>query len=181
MGGLYFSINVLINFVSCWIAAYLYVASSEGRDNAIDSFIIYSSLGAFIGIWFLSTALYFYLIKRPYWKTFYSTQTGAQNTMDYFLKSDDDATRAFVFLDSIDLWKDIEPDVKVWCLANWGRWVIEKPVWFTPAFKASVPDYMIPGAELKELNEEAMGSQREKRKSSLNLVVKRLSLNGGAA
>ena len=82
--------------------------------------------------------------------------------MAYFTQNADDATRIVVFTSCGDLWSDIEEEVREWTLANWSRWETEKPEWFTPAFKESVPDDMMPKEALKELNMKAVGGVRRR-------------------
>ena len=64
--------------------------------------------------------------------------------MAFFLDNDDDATKSLVLTTNSDLWTDIRKNVRAWSLAGWNGWEIEKPAWFTEAFKESVPDDMIP-------------------------------------
>ena len=110
--------------------------------------------------WLLSAFFFFYKIKRKYWATFYSTKTGCQQAMSYFLEHKDDATKSLVFGDHTDLWKEIEHEVADWTLANWSKWEEEKPEWFTEAFKESVPDHMIPKVVLEALHKKAGGERR---------------------
>jgi hypothetical protein len=51
-------------------------------------------------------------------------------------------------------------------LKNWARWEREKPSWFTPKLKASVPDEYIPGEHLVALG----GEKRVRRGSAAGSV-----------
>ena len=173
MGGLYFSINVLLSQSGCWLAAFLYSsyyvgtaihANEDGTSTVnalkIDEATIYSVLGALLGTWLLSVFLFFYKIKRKYWATFYSLRTGCQQAMSFFLDHDDDSIKSFIFSRHTDLWKKIEREVQEWTLANWHKWELEKPAWFTEHFKERVPDHMIPKMSLAELHKKAGGERR---------------------
>jgi hypothetical protein len=169
MGGLYFSVNVVLSQAGCWVAAALYsshyLGTAKGDDGSVYSTkipdaTIYAALGALLGTWLLSVFLFFSKIKRKYWSTFYSTKTGSQESMSYFLDHDDDETKAYVFTSHEDLWKKIDREVKEWTLANWRRWEKDKPAWFTEHFKESVPDHMIPKMSLEEMNKRAGGKRR---------------------
>ena len=173
LGGLYFSTNVILSQAGCWVAAALYISYYFGtatRTNddgtttvyslKIDVAAIYSVLGALLGTWLLSAFLFFFKIKPAYWSTFYSTRTGCQQAMSYFLDYDDDATKSIVFGNHPVLWKKIEHEVKEWTLANWSQWEVEKPEWFSKHFKEIVPDRFIPKTALERLHKEAGGERR---------------------
>ena len=173
MGGLYYSTNVILSQAGCWVAAALYSsyyfgtatrANYGGTTTAsslkLDDATIYAFLGALLCMWLLSAFLFFFKIKRKYWVTFYSTRTGCQQAMSYFLMHSDDATKSNVFTHHTDLWKKIDPEVQEWTLANWHKWEVEKPAWFTEAFKESVPDHFIPKISLEELHNKAGGERR---------------------
>ncbi len=100
-----------MNQASFWVSAYLYVSFCNGA-NKIASATIFFFLGAVLALWLLSTLLFFYKIKRKYWSTFYSLETGSQNAKAYFLSNKDDATRDLIFRMSPALWCDIRHEVK---------------------------------------------------------------------
>ena len=159
--------------LSCWIAAYLYLSNvsepqSEHDSTPLRSNVVYPFLATLFLLWTISVALFLSKIKRKYLITFYSSETGYQNAMSYFLDNVEDRFRIVIFNDSIDLWRSIEPDVRVWVLASWERWELEKPDFFTEAFKAKVPDSFIPELSLEELKKRGGG---ERRRSSLGALV----------
>ena len=167
MGGAYFCFDVVANQISCWVAASLYISFSVGPSK-LSASTIYTFLGALLALWLASTFAFFYKIKRKYWSTFYSLETGGQNARAYFLDNDDDGAKSIIFKRSPVLWSQIEGQVKAWTLAKWSEWEEQKPEWFTEAFKESVPDEMIPKSALKEMNKKAKGGNR--RRSSAALV-----------
>ena len=79
--------------------------------------------------------------------------------MSHFLKNDD-AGKSFIFRSHTDLWTKIEKEVQQWTLANWHKWEVEKPEWFTEHFKECVPNHFIPKTALEVLHEEAGGERR---------------------
>ena len=54
----------------------------------------------------------------------------------------------------------IERKVQDWTLANWRKWEVEKPDWFTEHFKECVPDHFIPKTALEGLHKKAGGERR---------------------
>ena len=85
--------------------------------------------------------------KEDYWKPVFAGYDFSKQWM----KDNKPDVIILVFNDHADLWKKIEKEVKEWTLANWGRWEVEKPVWFDENFKACVPDDFIPKLSLEEL------------------------------
>ncbi len=166
LGGAYYCFSIFSNHLSCWIAASLYTSYMQ-HGPEIGASTIYAFLGALLALWLMSALLFFSKIKRSHWSTFYSTRTGRENTMSYFIENDDDMTKSKIFVDSIDLWRDIEGEVKEWTLSRWCEWEKEKPEWFTEGFKERVPDSMIPKSVLEELNRKSAGGKR--RRSSVGL------------
>ena len=173
MGGFYFCLNAFLNQIGCWVAAYLYVTYYDGPLK-IQFTVIYAFFGVLSGLWLLTTFLFFNSIKREYWQTFYSTETGAENARSYFKSNDDDASRVVIFTTHIALWRSIEEEVKEFTLSCWSRWEAEKPEWFTAGFKASVPDHMMPKESLDELNRISVGGKR--RRSSISIAELRKEL-----
>ena len=169
MGGFYFSFNMVLNIMSCWIAQALYSDYYEEEDSKIDSSTICAFIGALQLLWALATLLFFRRIKRKYLRTFYSTQSARQASVAYFLESDDDSVRLLaVFTTHEDLWSDIKDQVKAYMLQNWETWERDQPAWFDGNFKATVPDEFIPKVALDTLNKLHGGVRR---RSSVGLVV----------
>lgn len=159
MGGVAFSLNAILSQAGCWVAAWLFISYYTGPKNLAGT-TIYTALGVLFVTWVIGITLFFCKIKRAYWSTFYSTRTGSQQCMSYFIENEDDATRSITLRNHTDLWKGIEPDVMDWTLKNWRRWEREMPAWFTENWKEKVPDKMIPKAALDELNARAGGERR---------------------
>jgi hypothetical protein len=176
MGGSYFAFNMIASQVSCWIAASLYVANYTGK-NKLDDITIYAFIGALQVVWALALVLFSSKIKRAYWKTFYSTQSGRQCTMACFLDNEDDASRMIIFSSHEDLYSDIKDELKEYTLKNWARWEMEKSAWFDDNLKALVPDEYIPKAALDDLNRLSLAG---KRRRSIVLGMVGGDVGGGA-
>ena len=166
MGGVYFALSMAASQVSCWIAAFLYGLHG---DEKIDIVPIYIFVGVLQALWALSLVLFFSKIKRAYWKTFYSTQSGRQNAMSLFRDHKDDELKIRVFINHEDLWSDIRGEVKEYTHKKWATWESEKPDWFGDNFKALVSDEFIPEALLKALNTKTVGGKR--RRSSMGGIL----------
>ena len=101
-------------------------------------------MGAASGAWLLTFGQFLLLTKKEYMHTFFSTRTGRDWAMDFFLKSEDDAGKQNIFGCNKKQWVAIRDDVKTWVGANYGRWEEDKPTWYTEAYIAQVPPDMIP-------------------------------------
>jgi hypothetical protein len=143
MGGIYFSVNMVLNHLRCWIAAAIFVhvrergggnRGDEQTSESLDTRSIYTLIGGFQLLWLASVVLFLFKIKRSYIKSFYSLETGRQFIHNKFLKNTDDEKRMEIVRDHVDLWVDIRDDVKRYSLANWNRWETEKPAWFDDKF-----------------------------------------------
>jgi hypothetical protein len=125
-------------------------------------------------VWTLAFLFFLLRVCVPkYRSTFWSAKTSTQTTLDLFLDNADDFVRFSIFDRNRVHWKAIEGEIKEFTFANWGRWVEEKPDWFTAMRIATVPDEFIPPAYLTNL-----GMTRERRGSaagSVRLSVRRMS------
>jgi len=108
------------------------------------------------------------LMKKEYRRTFFTTRTGKQWAMDFFLKGEDDEAKQNVFTVNKKQWVGIREDVKQWVLSNYWRWEAEKPEWMTESWIAKVPPDMIP-SEAKQAAKDMRASAR--RRSSLGALV----------
>ena len=125
-GGLYFSFSMiwsLILFVVTCVAIY------DGPH--VD--LINDLMQSCCAIWAVGILALFALIKRRYWRTFWSTQTGSQFLISNFKKAPKgevgDEIRSEILYYDYDLWKEISPEFKEWLLSKWRAWQISKPEW----------------------------------------------------
>jgi hypothetical protein len=140
VGGAYWLFGLLLTMGSLPMSIYL--ASPYVDVGAID--IASSIVKYFIPITALCFAVFFWNIEKKYLYTFWSTQTGKDKTMAYFLEGVNDATKIEVFGHSRHHWVSIEGQLKTWVELNWATWEEEQPDWFTDVRKAKVPVEFIP-------------------------------------
>ena len=108
------------------------------------------------------------LMKRKYWKTFWSTATGVEFTEKQFLSAKTDAMKAQVVGHNKMQLRRIRNSVKEWTLAGWWRWKEEQPVWFTEKWKKNLPDDMLPQEALIDMKKS--GGGRSRRNSLFDVV-----------
>ncbi len=114
-----------------------------------------------MSLWVVTFAyLYFCVIVPSFRKTFYSSMTGKQSSLNIFINNEaNDEARFMIFEKNREHWSEISDQVREWTLKNWKRWTETKPGWFTPFKIASVPDNFIPDDEVDKLG----GEMRERR------------------
>jgi hypothetical protein len=169
LGGCYWLANVLLSQASVFAAVHLYnehAVMEEGVEKISPRFL-WRGAGALAVLWVATFGYFVLRIAVPkYWHTLWSTTTGRQVVHGYFLEGESDAIRFEVFRRNKLLWeREIGEEVKAWTMENWGKWVTEKPVWFTDKVIATVPDAYIPPAFLGSL-----GPRRERRGSAAGSV-----------
>jgi hypothetical protein len=126
------------------------VGSIAGK---IDLITLVASVGALFAVWALA-ALGVWLTMRPeYRRTFWSIQTGHAFSQSYFLDNEgNDDERILIFGMNERHWRAIRDRVRQWVLAMYATWQALKPVWFTDAVKAQIPDAFIPTEALRREN-----------------------------
>jgi len=165
IGGLYFSFNIVIEFLSRGGAFAVY-ANMRGEENKLVLPLVGLCVGGCAGLWQVTFAVMLLFMKRKYRKSFFSTMTGAQMTCNYFTGNADEAIKSLVFLCNRNQWKRIRPEVKAWISENWFRWEETNPAFFTELFKLSVPTDMTPSAEVR-LRMKLGGVKRRRRSVGL--------------
>ena len=110
--------------------------------------------------------IFFFSIKREYWRTFFSTERGKDLAKRRFLSSNEDSVKAdAIFWNTRRYWEEIEDKVEKWVRSNWKRWMEEEPEWLDDSMKARIPPHMVPNK--KDKVKEAEEVQRERRRYSL--------------
>jgi len=148
LGGMYWSMSVVLTLISLPIAMNIYEKIDEG---IISKMTVLRTLMYILLPGTITSLLIFFLnIKRTYIRTFFSRETCKQLTIRRFQETNDDTVKAsFSFLTSNRYWQEIEGDVKEWVTNGWHTWTEEKPNWFTEHWRACVPLSYIP-QELRE-------------------------------
>jgi hypothetical protein len=150
---------------------YLSIDEVKADGKVISESVVGTIVGVLGGSLVFFFACFLLLMKREYWGTFFSVQTGYAWVQSKFIEADGDERKSRIFVFNKKMWLSIRGDVKAWTLENWERWEDEQPEWFNDNFRAAVDDDMIPPASLRKLNG---GSKR--RRSSLGDL-----LGGGGA
>jgi hypothetical protein len=83
----------------------------------------------------LTYAVFLKLMKQEYRKTFWSVETGNHWAQKIFLEGSTEEIRMHVVTMNRMKWKPIEQKVRAFLEANWGRLMLEKPIWFTESWK----------------------------------------------
>jgi len=159
LGGLFWTANMFLAVVASFVCVWI----SDGGRTA------WMLVGGASGAWVMTFALFLLLMKKEYRRTFWSTRTGKQWTMNFFLKGGEDGVRKSTMGHNKKQWREIRGDVKEWALENWWRWEEERPAWFTEAWIAKVPPDMIP----EEAEAEAKGFRESARRRSSPAMVAR--------
>jgi len=164
MGGLYWTANMFLALLGSF--GCVWVGGGEVTE--------WTLVGAASGLWVLTFALFLLLMKKEYSRTFFSTASGKQLTMDYFLQGEGDQgegdeAKAAIVTSNKKQWRSIRGEVKERVLGNYWRWEEEKPEWMTESWIAKVPPDMFP-AEAKQAARDIRASAR--RRSSLALVAR---------
>ena len=98
---------------------------------------------AFHILWVISAIFVGKNINKKYIHTFYSTETGKEHCINYFLRNVDDDKHIILYSNHI-LWLSIEDSVKDWLHENWQSWNKNKPDWFEDILFSNIPEQIIP-------------------------------------
>jgi hypothetical protein len=170
LGGSYYMFNQITAQVSVLVSAHFYnveMAEVDVEEKVAESTVWRMSI-ALVVAWCLTILFFLTRIVTPTHRhTFWSWVSGRQCVQEYFTKGETDEEKLDIFGCNRMLWEsDIGSDVMAFTLQNWGRWEREKPAWFTPQVKASVPDEYIPREFLAALG----GANRMRRGSAVGSV-----------
>jgi hypothetical protein len=143
------------------------VGSTAGK---IDLITLVASVGALFAVWAFAALGVWLTMKPEYRRTFWSTQTGYAYTQSIFLDNEgNDAKRIEIFSMNERHWRAIRDRVRQWVLAMYAAWQALKPVWFTDAVKAQIPDAFIPTEVLRQENARARHAVGRLRSLSFSL------------
>jgi hypothetical protein len=145
------------------------VGSTAGK---IDLVTLVASVGTLFAVWVLAALGVCLTMKPEYRRTFWSTQTGYAYSQSYFLDNEgNDAKRIEIFGINERHWRAIRDRVGQWVLAMYATWQALKPVWFTDAFKAQIPDAFVPTEALRRENARARQAVGARRLRSLSFAI----------
>jgi len=179
MGGLYWTVNMFLALLASFASVFVYYADAgeevelikTGLNSTtfeIEERVAWTLVGSLSGAWVSVFGVFLLLMKKEYRRTFFTTRTGKQWTMDYFLKGTEDAVKKEMVDHNKKQWRAIREDVKEWVQANWWRWKEEKPEWFSLAWQSRVPREWITDVEERARLEEAR--EKGRRRSSVEIV-----------
>jgi len=177
MGGLVWTVNMFLALLASFVSVFVYSADTgEGAELTadhnstafeIEERVAWTLVGSLSGAWVVVFGVFLLLMKKEYRRTFFTTRTGKQWTMDFFLKGTEDAVKKGTLNHNKAQWRAIREDVKEWVQANWWRWKEEKPAWFDLAWQSKVPKEWITDVEERERLDEV---RRRRRRSVKQLV-----------
>jgi len=158
LGGLYWTVNMFLALLASFASVFVYYADNgeevelitTGQNSTaskIEERAAWTLVGSLSGAWVVVFGVFLLLIKKEYRRTFFTTRTGKQRTMDFFLKGTEDAVKKLTLGRNMAQWWSIREDVKEWVQANWWRWKEEKPGWFDLAWQSKVPKEWITDVE----------------------------------
>ena len=183
IGGLYFTLNLVMSQASVVVCAYLYVAYYQEEDTngtQSDSAALHNvtvanstatkfteeqlqmSVGTLFAVFVVSSGLFIAKMDHRFVKTFFSTETGHAWAKRFFLEGEDDFIKSQVLTCNQYQWTSIRPQVAEWLDANWDKWERDKPDWFNDLFVDSVDDDIMPARVLARLKQEAEGGERRR-------------------
>ena len=125
----------------------MYFHSEKFKDTGASYEGVYILCYIALSASIFSLSCFFLNIKKSHLNTFLSSERGKDLTLKQFLVSNNEATKALVFIKSPRHWKSIEDKVEKWVRKNWDRWHDEKPSWFDENVKSVIPKHMIPQSE----------------------------------
>ena len=167
MGGLYWSINLILGHILTFVAVYLYIALYTG-DNSIRPSLLWTLAALLEGFFFFSFAVFLRTIDKAYISTFFTTTTGPQFVYEIYHRATNDESRFFVMSFRASYYASYKEEVRVWLSDNWTRWTVdEKPDWFTPRLLASIPEDLLPKNTTQETKELRRRSIQEMRRKSI--------------
>ena len=134
--------GIIVSAASYTLANATRVGSTAGK---IDLITLVASVGTLFAMWAFAALGVWLTMKPEYRRTFWSTQTGYAYTQSKFLGNEgNDAKRIEIFSMNERHWRAIRDRVMQWVLAMYATWQALKPIWFTDAVKAQIPDAFIP-------------------------------------
>ena len=148
LGGMYWTFIMFLALLASYGSLFVYYADigEEGESEAtfkIEKRVAWTLVGAASGAWVVVFGVFLLLMKKEYRHTFFTTRTGKQWAIDFFVKGADDAAKKSVVENNDKMWWPIREDVKEWVQRGWWRWKEEEPEWFTEVWQSMVPEEWI--------------------------------------
>jgi hypothetical protein len=170
MGGIYWSINLMLGVIIAFASVPFYFdfVNTDNDVKALDKRTTYVVMSGICATFILNFAYFVYQMEPKYRKTFFSFETGVTWVQNFFLHGATDEARAQTVLCNYHMWKSIRTDVVEWFHESSAGWEVNKPKWFSSAFKKRLDDDLLPPDVLRVMNAKYGGGRR---KSSLAKFV----------
>ena len=143
VGGAYWSANVVVNQIFCFVAVFLYGQySTETKLISQETlFLVVTGLCIFS---MLNFAIFLKLINKKYYHTFFNMQTGQEFLCETWRTGKTDKERFYVFSKHRSYYKRIDKEIQLWLKENWENWEESSPEWFIAKTIAKIPDELLP-------------------------------------
>jgi len=159
LGGMYWSFNVALNQLFCFVSVYLYGKYYHASETMMQSlWMLVSFLFVFSMLNFLG---FLQLINRKYIRTFFDTQTSKSFAVSNFHEAETDSTRFEIFGHHRSYYRRIEGELKQWLIKDWKRWMDDKPDWFDAAAVSSVPVDILPDSIVRSVSLKGLEGRRK--------------------
>ena len=121
LGGLYWTLSMTVALGSSFGSAAICYRGGGGEEvTGIPEMRAWLIVSWLSGAWLLVFALFLKLMKKKFRGSFFTTTTGRELSMNYFLIGTDDKSKAQVFTRNKTHWRSIGDKVKEWVLENGG-------------------------------------------------------------
>ncbi|GMI08579.1 hypothetical protein TrVE_jg7387 [Triparma verrucosa] len=154
-GGAYWAFTILSTPVICFYFGSRYLAFMDNEAEKADelsmvlnSTQVYGMIGGLLVLQVTAFAFFLRTINPEFIHTFYSTTTGNDNTMGYFLNHEDDEHKMIIFDENKHKWVRIKEDVVKWVNEKIPEWNEAQPEWWDARRKAAIPDWAVRDKEL---------------------------------
>ena len=160
IGGMYWSMNVVLNQALCFLSVYLYEKFATEKNSNIAEHLFYLVFGLFL-ISVLNFLMFLSLINKKYLGTFFNTQTGKQFLCETWQIAGADKERFYIFSKHKSYYKSINKELKEWLSENWEKWEEEKEDWFTAKMIGRIPSELLPEKALEKYRGEGEIERKE--------------------
>ena len=160
MSGAYYSLNMLWSQVFPFIAVEIYVRYNDDADFRLSADDLRMVPIVLSLVWAASALTVAASIKRKFWRTFYSTETGPQYATLTFREANDDEGRFLLLQAHSSYIAPIRNEMKTWLVERYPIWQLEHPPWFNDAAVAKIPDDMLPAQALRDLMAKGGGDRK---------------------
>jgi hypothetical protein len=142
LGGLYYTVNLLVTQIVTACVAKTYVDQKWGD---IRPTVVYSVTGISFVVLVVSFVVLLLTMEPKYRRTFLGADSAIDYTRNLFNEvGASDVQKARVVTNHSSYWKPLEDDIKVFFKERWSVWKHEKPGWFDSAFIAQIDDTLLP-------------------------------------